>query len=150
MATVNRRPLAARALSLQIPSAVSPLKRSISVSKRARSPEPTPETKSKRPKVVSPTAVAARDEERKDKDRRKLEREAQKEEFRIKYTRSFPGWVFYLDLDSHDPDTRYAKESLESRICQLGGVRRVIHAHSMHHSNLSFVISTWMISSLNK
>lgn len=124
MTSVNRRPLAARALSLQIPAVVSPLKRTISgVHKRARSPEAITEARSKRAKMLSPHTVAVREEERKERDRKKIERDAQKEEFRIKYTRAFPSWVFYFDLDNHDPDSGSAKEYLESKVCQLGGVR---------------------------
>ena len=52
-----------------------------------------------------------------------MEREAQKEEFRIKYTRAFPSWVFYFDLDLLDPDSGSVREYLEAKVCQLGGVR---------------------------
>jgi regulatory subunit for Cdc7p protein kinase len=124
MATINRRPLAPRALSLQIPLVVSPLKRTVSgASKRARSPDPAGDMNSKRAKgPPSPGTLAAREDERKEKERRKTEREAQKEEFRIKYTRAFPSWVFYFDLDLLDPDSASAREYLEAKVCQLGGV----------------------------
>jgi hypothetical protein len=126
MATINRRPpLAPRALSLQIPSVVSPLRRSVSVaSKRPRSPDPPGETTSKRAKNGLPSLgiLAAHEDERKEKERKKTEREAQKEEFRIKYTRAFPSWVFYFDLDLVDPDSASAREYLEAKVSQLGGV----------------------------
>lgn len=126
MATTNRRPpLAPRPLSLQIPSVVSPLKRSASgVSKRARSPDLAGETNSKRVKgsPPSPAKSTAREDERKERERKKMERDAQKEEFRIKYTRAFPSWVFYFDLDLLDPDSASAKEYLEAKVRQLGGV----------------------------
>jgi len=128
MTTINHRPpLAPRALSLQIPSIISPLKRS--VSKRARSPDPALETISKRAKngPPSPGTLADREDERRERERRKTEREAQKEEFRIKYTRAFPTWVFYFDLDLLDPDSPSAKEYLQAKVSQLGGVS------SMHH-----------------
>lgn len=123
MAAVNRRPpLVPRPLSLQIPSVLSPLKRSIS--KRPRSPDTAGDVHSKRAKSgpPSPGALAAREEERKERERRKTEREAQKEEFRIKYTRAFPSWVFYFDLDLLDPDSASAREYLEAKVSQLGGV----------------------------
>ena len=104
MAAANRRPLASRALSLQIPNVISPLKRSLSGPfKRARSPDTTVESASKRAKAIPPSHTA-RDDERKEKERKRTEREAQKEEFRIKYTRAFPSWVFYFDLDLLDPE----------------------------------------------
>lgn len=126
MATINRRPpLAPRALSLQIPPAISPLKRSVAgPSKRARSPDLAGEATWKRAKngPPSPGILATREDERKERERRKTEREAQKEEFRIKYTRAFPLWVFYFDLDAHDPDSPSAREYLEAKVLQLGGV----------------------------
>jgi hypothetical protein len=83
----------------------------------------------------SPGTLAAREEERKERERRKTEREAQKEEFRIKYTRAFPSWVFYFDLDLLDPDSASAREYLEAKVSQLGGVRYV-HYVSSEHSDL--------------
>lgn len=139
MAAINRRPpLVPRALSLQIPAVLSPLKRSVSgAPKRARSPDTTGDGHSKRAKggPPSPGTLAAREEERKERERRKTEREAQKEEFRIKYTRAFPSWVFYFDLDLLDPDSASAREYLEAKVSQLGGVRYV-HYVSSEHSNL--------------
>ena len=130
MSTIGRRPpLAPRALSVQIPPVVSPLKKSVSgTSKRARSPDPLGDTNPKRAKggLPSPGILAAR-EERKEKERRKMEREAQKEEFRIKYTRAFPSWVFYFDLDLLDPDSVSAREYLDAKVSQLGGVGYVLY-----------------------
>lgn len=128
--TSRRPPLVPRALSLQIPSIISPLKRTVSgASKRARSPDGAGDLTSKRAKggPLSPNTLAIREEERKERERRKMEREAQKEEFRVKYTRAFPTWVFYFDLDLLDPDSASAREYLEGKVTQLGGVRRVLH-----------------------
>ena len=131
MSTISRRPpLAPRALSLHIPPVVSPLKKSVSsTSKRARSPDLPGDTNSKRARGIlpSPGTLTAREDERKEKERRKTEREAQKEEFRIKYTRAFPSWVFYFDLDLLDPDSASAREYLEAKVSQLGGVGYVHH-----------------------
>jgi hypothetical protein len=99
MATLNRRPLANRPIQ-----ACSPLKsmRTVSGSKRARSPDifdlniakPT----SKRIKSVdASSAIAIRDSSR---DKKHLEREQQKAEFRDKYTRAFPGFTFHFDDES--------------------------------------------------
>lgn len=131
MNSVNRRPLVPvpRALSLQIPTVLSPLKRTASgVSKRARSPDPAAESNPKRVKggLPSPGTLAARDDDRKEKERKRVERDAQKEEFRIKYTKAFPGWVFYFDLDLLDPDSAPVREYLESKVTQLGGVSPII------------------------
>lgn len=132
MTSVNRRPLVPRALSLQIPTVLSPLKRTASgASKRPRSPDPIAESNSKRVKggPLSPGTLAAREDDRKEKERKRVERDAQKEEFRIKYTKAFPGWVFYFDLDLLDPDSASVREYLESKVIQLGGVRPIIISH---------------------
>ncbi|KAH7922365.1 hypothetical protein BV22DRAFT_1106658 [Leucogyrophana mollusca] len=134
MATpLSRRALSARPLPLQVPLETSPLKvngRSISVSsKRARSPEPAGDhglSTVKRPRAVPPSPVPATrqaDDDRKDRERRRAAREAQKEEFRTKYTRAFPSWVFYIDLDPYDSESESAslRETLAARVTQLGG-----------------------------
>ncbi|KAH7908421.1 Dfp1/Him1, central region-domain-containing protein [Hygrophoropsis aurantiaca] len=132
--TLNRRALSTRPLPLQVPLELSPLKtssRSISVSsKRARSPEPSGDlglSTVKRPRAVppSPAAIATRqvDADKRDKDHRRAIREAQKEEFRVKYTRAFASWVFYIDLDPYDSDSESVslRETLAARVIQLGG-----------------------------
>lgn len=50
-----------------------------------------------------------------------MERESQKEEFRIKYTRAFPKFSFYLhwDVSEGDPD---ARERLHARINYMNAV----------------------------
>ena len=131
MTSVSRRPLVpvSRTLSLQIPTVLSPLKRTASsVSKRARSPDATAESNSKRVKreSLSPSTLAAREDDRKEKERKRAERDAQKQEFRIKYTKAFPGWVFYFNLDLLDPDSASVREYLESKVTQLGGVSPIV------------------------
>ncbi|KAF8070270.1 Dfp1/Him1, central region-domain-containing protein [Lyophyllum atratum] len=119
MATLNRRPLTNR--SLQLPSTVSPLKqRTISGSKRPRSPELSadpctsyPTTKRVRAADPSPS-FKARD---KFKERKHLEREQQKAEFKEKYTRAFPGFTFYFDELNMGP---VSLDVYEDRIEHLG------------------------------
>jgi regulatory subunit for Cdc7p protein kinase len=55
------------------------------------------------------------------KERKRAEREAQKEEFRVKYTRAFPKFSFYLhwDISEGDPD---ARERLQTRIHHMDSV----------------------------
>ena len=62
------------------------------------------------------TAVTVKEEVKRKKDREKLEKEA---EFRTKYTRAFPKFKFYLDLDNVD---EVEQEELKQRIVQMGAV----------------------------
>ena len=72
---------------------------------------------------AEPTTTTVPDEERKDKEQKRQTREAAKNEFRVKYTRAFPSWVFYFDLDQLDPDAAALRSLLASRVTQLGAVR---------------------------
>ncbi|KAF9244854.1 Dfp1/Him1, central region-domain-containing protein [Melanogaster broomeanus] len=129
MATsLNRRPLGTRQ-HLQQPFGRSPQKsRTPSASvKRPRSPEPagdvlTTQTNPKRARATptEPAPATVPDEERRDKEQRRQAREAAKNDFRIKYTRAFPSWVFYFDLDQLDPETAAVRNSLVSRVLHLG------------------------------
>ncbi|EGO25725.1 hypothetical protein SERLADRAFT_415182 [Serpula lacrymans var. lacrymans S7.9] len=139
MAAVTRRPLTSRPIPPQVPAVFSPSKapsRSTSLSaKRARSPEPAgdvsaPYASVKRPRAVPPSpspaplfsaSAATREDERRERERKRAEREAIKEEFRIKYTRAFPSWVFYFDLDLLDPESAALRDALASRVSHLGG-----------------------------
>lgn len=58
-----------------------------------------------------------------EKDARRAQREAQKEEFRVKYTKAFPGFNFYFDLDDQDPALR---NRLEGGVASLGAVSHPI------------------------
>ncbi|KAG6915398.1 hypothetical protein DXG01_011717 [Tephrocybe rancida] len=96
MATLNRRPLTSRH-SHQLPTIVKP-QRTVSGSKRPRSPEllvdlSVSSQTSKRVKATDPP-INTRD---KTKDRKYIEREQQKAEFKEKYTRAFPSFTFYFD-----------------------------------------------------
>ncbi|KAI0305515.1 Dfp1/Him1, central region-domain-containing protein [Multifurca ochricompacta] len=131
MATLTRRPLEGnrRSLPQLIPNG-SPLPRLStrslsSTAKRPRSPDTFLDSQqslnAKRPKPVPPSPTvtpALQEEESKLKERKRAEREAQKEEFRIKYTRAFPKFSFHLhwDVSEGDPD---ARERLQARINYL-------------------------------
>jgi regulatory subunit for Cdc7p protein kinase len=132
MATLSRRPLAPRPLHLHIPAVLPQLKttRTSSVSvKRARSPDigdnnaiqATPPKRVK-PAQPSPVQVANLAHDTKDREARKVEREAQKAEFRLKYTRAFPTWVFHFDLDVLDPESAAVRKTLENKVSLLGAV----------------------------
>lgn len=130
MATLTRRPLEGkRSLPQVIGSPLVRLStRSLSsIAKRPRSPDALDSQQSlnsKRPKPVPPSpsvTPALQEEESRLKERKRVEREAQKEEFRVKYTRAFPKFSFYLhwDVSDGDPD---ARERLQARINHLDAV----------------------------
>ncbi|KAI0319190.1 Dfp1/Him1, central region-domain-containing protein [Amylostereum chailletii] len=139
MATVARRPIVHRPTPHPHPP-FSPRPnmgtRSTSVSgslKRARSPERPVDhllLNVKRQKsapshspapTTAPQSAAPRDEDAKAKEQKRANREFQKEEFRIKYSRAFPSFTFYFHTDVYE-DTS-AKERLVMRIEQMGSVR---------------------------
>ena len=134
MATLTRRPLEGKRSLPQLMSAGSPLSRLStrslsSTAKRPRSPDPFLDSQrslsAKRPKPVSPPPSiipALQEEESKLKERKRADREAQKEEFRAKYTRAFPKFSFYLhwDVSEGDPD---ARERMQARINYMDAVR---------------------------
>jgi regulatory subunit for Cdc7p protein kinase len=126
MATVLRRPLSAKPVPFNLGPAISPFKTTASqTAKRPRSPDigELPQLSLKRSKPVAYAQnVATGDIERRDKDRRRAEREAQKEEFRVKYRKAFPSWVFYFNFDVVDANEEDVK-ALQNRVLSLGGVR---------------------------
>lgn len=123
--TLNRRPLGTRQhLQQLIGNSPQKARTPTAPFKRPRSPEPAGDTpKRVRATPTESTTTTLPDEERKDKEQRRQAREAAKSEFRIKYTRAFPSWVFYFDLDPLDPDAAALRNSLASRVTQLGAVR---------------------------
>jgi hypothetical protein len=97
-----------------------PLKsRSISGSKRPRSPDHSLDVPPKRQKPVP----APSKEIDKEKARRHAQREQQRLEFKEKYRRAFPSWKFYFDTDNIHPDNVSAVKLAQAKIRQLGGVR---------------------------
>lgn len=132
MATLNRRPLANRSTQ-----ACSPLRsmRVASGSKRARSPDPfdtsTHNQTSKRVKSINPPpAISNRNSTR---DKKHVEREQQKAEFRDKYTRAFPGFIFCFDEQSLGAG---ASEGYRAKIELLGAVRAAYSLKFSHNSNI--------------
>lgn len=133
MATLTRRPLERKRSLPQLTTTGSPLARLStrslsSTTKRPRSPDSLLDTpqflNAKRPKPVPPppsVIPAPQEDEPKFKERKRAEREAQKEEFRTKYTRAFPKFSFYLhwDVSEGDPD---ARERLQARINYMDAV----------------------------
>jgi regulatory subunit for Cdc7p protein kinase len=145
MTTVSRRPLNPRSLP-QLPAVVSPLSAKFrsgsTTSKRPRSPDPCLDQQqplsAKRPRPTPPeSAVPGREEDHKLKERKRLEREAQREEFRTKYTRAFPSWIFYLDWDVSDIDEEPRKR-LQARVLQMGAVR-IIQFEYMYPGLFSYL-----------
>lgn len=150
-APLPRNPLATRPQQHNTGMSISPcrtaLKKTSAAIKRPLSPEPAEtltDHSSKRVKTTpsapmvqeSPTpAAAARMEARKDKERRReKERVQREEEFRIKYSRAFPNWVFYFDLDSGNPETALIRNHLEKRVGFMGAVS-CMNFHVNDHLN---------------
>ncbi|KAF9484458.1 hypothetical protein BDN70DRAFT_989551 [Pholiota conissans] len=121
----QRQPLRSRVL--QQPSNPSPARqcRTVSGSKRARSPEHAelqthPSLKRARALVdVTPTRSKATERERSEQKAQRLrEREQKEDEFRRKYTSAFASWRFYIDSETIDHKTAQA---FKSRILLLKG-----------------------------
>lgn len=102
---MHRRPLAQRPLQPPAP-------------KRPRSPNTVLElsTSAKRAKPASQSKVPVRDKAR---ERKHVEREQQKAEFKEKYTRAFPGFTFYFEDGVVGSP---ALNAYEEMIDKLGGV----------------------------
>lgn len=126
MATLTRNPLSMRPhtqhQSVSIPP-YQPAGRKPAAVKRAHSPESgrddgqVQSAKRLKPIPDEPGPSNAREEARREKERKRAERE---EEFRIKYRRAFPNWVFYFDLDALGPDVATMRDTLERRVLYMG------------------------------
>lgn len=134
MPTTSRRPLSTRTPQLQVPPTMSPSKPGIclasQLAKRPRSPDTTAELTDHQATVKRVRAApveATHGEDHRDRERRRMERELQKADFRVKYTRAFPGWVFYFDLDLLDPESAALRSSLAARVVHLKAVRPILH-----------------------
>lgn len=127
MAAILRHPLAIRPFSHQVSSSSVPTTKPPST-KRSRSPEIVHDVlqSAKRPRGVDQSLAQTqnREESKKDKERRRAERET---EFRVKYTRAFPSWVFYFDPDAANPETIAFCERLTDRVQRMGAVRTLHH-----------------------
>jgi regulatory subunit for Cdc7p protein kinase len=125
-ATATRRPMMTRPLPQSLSAISLPLtvSRKVSGSKRPHSPDPVVEpsviqSQTKRAKAVEPTLT---EDERLAKEHRRAERALQKAEFREKYTKAFPQWNFYFDLDHWDQEATAKHEVFKAKICDLGSV----------------------------
>ncbi|KAJ7901697.1 Dfp1/Him1, central region-domain-containing protein, partial [Mycena olivaceomarginata] len=105
--------------------------RSVSGSKRPRSPDQLLEVVPKRLKAA-PGAVREKEVD-KDKARRAAEREQQRVEFREKYSKAFPSWKFYFDLDNIRPENVSAVKLAQAKIRQLNGTIENFFSNSITH-----------------
>ncbi|TCD62599.1 hypothetical protein EIP91_006645 [Steccherinum ochraceum] len=133
MTTLLRSPLTVRSPSLHLTPAYSPAVHKTSSIKRAHSPEPREDVyshPSKRAKPATAAAAASTSKEepsRKSKSESRLAKEA---EFRDKYTRAFPKWKFYFDID----DVNAAKrDDLKSRILEMGATVEIFFSQNVTH-----------------
>ncbi|KAJ7712781.1 Dfp1/Him1, central region-domain-containing protein [Mycena maculata] len=112
-----------------------PLKqsRSVSGSKRPRSPDQSIEVVPKRLKAAPPVTAHREKEVDKEKARRHAEREQQRIEFKEKYRRAFPGWKFYFDTDNIRPDDVSAVKLAQAKIRQLGGSIENFFSNNITH-----------------
>ncbi|KAF8210085.1 Dfp1/Him1, central region-domain-containing protein [Mycena galopus ATCC 62051] len=110
-----------------------PLKqaRTVSGSKRPRSPDHILEVVPKRLKAV-PSASREKEVD-KDKARRHALRDQQGIEFREKYSRAFPGWTFYFDLDNILPENVSSIKLAQAKIRQLNGTIENFFSNSITH-----------------
>ncbi|KAJ7124883.1 Dfp1/Him1, central region-domain-containing protein [Mycena epipterygia] len=107
--------------------------RSLSGSKRPRSPDHSQELAPKRLKAVASAAGHREKELDKEKARRHAEREQQRIEFKEKYRRAFPGWKFYFDTDNIHPDNVSTVKLAQAKIRQLGGSIEDFFSNNITH-----------------
>lgn len=103
-----------------------------------RQPSAQAQVSGQPPLTFSPKANASRDreEDAKRREQKRAERDAQKEEFRVKYSRAFPGWTFHIDDDVFGPEESLAKKRIEDRLTKLGAVRVIFHLYHGLRSSL--------------
>ncbi|KAJ7045376.1 Dfp1/Him1, central region-domain-containing protein [Mycena alexandri] len=107
--------------------------RSVSGSKRPRSPDQSLEVVPKRLKAAASAGPGHRDKDL-DRDKtRKAERDQQRVEFREKYRKAFPGWRFYFDMDNIHPDNLSAIKLAQTRIRKLGATVELFFSNSITH-----------------
>ena len=66
----------------------------------------------------------------------------------MKYTRAFPGWVFYFDADPSDTDAVALSERLADRVQRMDAVRKL--PLTFNELKLTLISSVSRISSLRK
>ncbi|KAF7376027.1 DBF4-type domain-containing protein [Mycena sanguinolenta] len=102
--------------------------RSVSGSKRPRSPDQILEVVPKRLKAV-PSAAPASHREKTDREKRR----EQREEFREKYRNAFPSWKFYFDVDNIAAENQSAIKLATAKVRQLGGSIENFFSNSITH-----------------
>ncbi|KAI0686363.1 Dfp1/Him1, central region-domain-containing protein [Cytidiella melzeri] len=131
MSTLSRNPVSSQSLTSHFSASASSFRTLLGKSpsaKRTRSPEPSDAASAKRTKAVvdgSRMVVSVHDEVRKrearepkeERGRKRVERE---DDFRVRYTRAFPNWVFYFDLEALEPDTAAVRKELEKMVLFMG------------------------------
>lgn len=110
-----RNPLTSRYLSHNqtIAPSQTTLRRQ-SIAKRPCSSDAECDSSAKRAKIATAEDI------RKEKEKRRSDRE---EEFKVKYTRAFPDWIFYFDIDPVTPELQALRLDLEKRVAHMGSVR---------------------------
>lgn len=129
----HRRPLGTRSLQnpSQLPTTMS--NRVASGSKRPRSPEHGETHARPSPKRVRATTLDNAPQggtalpHRKNKDIKMIakreERQEKADEFKRKYKKAFPGWIFYLDSESL---SHQSVQTFKTQILHLGGVSKLL------------------------
>ncbi|KAF7793795.1 hypothetical protein EIP86_004916 [Pleurotus ostreatoroseus] len=114
-AAIVRNPLTTKAHSQHAPTPGSLWQsmRKHNSAKRAHSPEPHPDAHGNSSKRAKPTPEAAAASALE----RKVRRAEREQEFREKYTKAFPNWVFYFDMETVAPNM---KDALGKRVTQMG------------------------------
>ncbi|KAJ3556174.1 hypothetical protein NM688_g2173 [Phlebia brevispora] len=113
---IVRNPLATKSHTQHVPTPGPSWQstRKIPSAKRAHSPEPQADAQGNISKRAKAAPEAATTTTVLDRKARRVEKE---QEFRDKYSRAFPNWVFYFDLDTV-PST--VKDTLGKRVAQMG------------------------------
>ena len=109
-----RNPLASKYLQQNV--TIAPNQTSLrrhSTGKRPCSSDAECDSSAKRAKI------ATLDETKREKEKRRADRE---QEFRVKYTRAFPSFVFYFDIDPLNSELHALRASLEKRVTYMGAV----------------------------
>ncbi|KAJ7502751.1 Dfp1/Him1, central region-domain-containing protein [Mycena galericulata] len=107
--------------------------RSVSGSKRPRSPDQSLDVVPKRLKAVASVPSHREKEVDKEKARRHAEREQQRIEFKEKYRRAFPSWKFYFDTGNIHPDNASSVKLAQAKIRLLGGTIENFFSNNVTH-----------------
>lgn len=121
MAAPLRQPLVTRRLSRPALISSKPIS---ATSKRPHSPDVSPSRAPvKRARATTVLGAPKRVLDPAKEDAKRQQKEQQEAIFRERYTKAFPDWGFYFDLDNIVPLDVRSREDLEQKIEDLGGVR---------------------------